>query len=69
MAGLVLGETPAGGLLRAVMAAAEWSEVAFAGATTLVIGDGVVEVAVDGGAAATGGSAGALTHDDEVAQR
>jgi hypothetical protein len=54
---LRLFEVPALGLFTAVVVAAQRGQVAFAGAAALVIGDGVVEVALRRGASATGSAA------------
>ena len=69
MAGLVVGEVPAGGLLTSVVPAAERGAVAFAGPAARVVGGGVVDVAAAGGAAAAEGGAGPLPGFDEVPQR
>ena len=52
-----LFEVPALGLFTAVVVTAQRGQVAFAGAAALVIGDGVVEVALRRGASATGSAA------------
>src|SRR5215469_17920454 len=67
-AGLWLGDVPSGCLFDFVVPAAEGGEVAFAGDPALVVGGGVVEVAVFGGAAAAGVGAGAVPDLDQVPQ-
>ena len=66
-AGFCFLDVPAGGLLAAVVAAAGWVQVALAGGP-LGVGDGVVEVAVDGLGAAAGGGAGGGAGADQVLQ-
>ncbi|HYK67122.1 MAG TPA: hypothetical protein VEV45_04190, partial [Streptosporangiaceae bacterium] len=66
VAWLVLGEVPAGCLLGAVVSPAQGGEVAFAGPAAVVVGGGVVEVALAGGAAAAGEGAAPLPDGDQV---
>ena len=64
-AGVGLGDVPARGLLDPVMTAALRVEVALVGGAVRV-GDGVVEVAVDGLGVAGGGGAGLVAGADQV---
>ena len=57
---------PAGGLLGLVVAAAQRVQVAFAGASALMVGDGVVVIATGGRAAAAGIAAAGAADLDQV---
>src|SRR6266481_10173967 len=59
-------EVPAWGLLGAVMPAAGGGEVAFTSGAALVPGEGVVDIALNCGAAAAGGAAAPLPDGDQV---
>src|ERR1700722_2063818 len=59
-------DVPAGGLLGLVVRAAQRMQVAETGPAALVVGDGVVEVAAFGVAAAAGRGAGGLSDLDQV---
>ena len=57
---LWLLEMPAGGLLGPVMPTAQWGQIAFARSSAPIVSKGVVIVAAERRAAATGERAGAL---------
>lgn len=61
-----MGDAPSRGLLGLMVPTAEWSQVAFASAAAILVGNGVVEVAVFGRAAAAGVGARALPDLDQV---
>jgi hypothetical protein len=60
-------DAPAGGGLFSVVAAAEQGEVAWAGGAAVVVRDGVVGVAVPGGASASGEATSAVALFDQSA--
>src|SRR5450631_4394401 len=67
-AGCDLFQVPSFGLLAAMVMTAQRGQVAFTRAATVVVGDGVVQVAAGGRAAAAGGRAGGGAGPDQVLQ-
>jgi len=61
-----LGQSPAGGLLGAVMSPTAGATVALARPAALVVGDRVLEIAGHGGAATSRSNAGDLPYLDQV---
>src|SRR5689334_18836562 len=60
-------EGPGGRLFDLVVLPAQGRQIARAGPAALAVGDGVVDITADGGAAAAGGRAGAVAGFDQVA--
>ena len=65
---LGLGEVPAGALLEAMVGPAAGAEIAVAGPSALVMGNGVIEVGTVGGLAACRGPAGLVPGCDKFAE-
>ena len=68
VAGLGLGECPAGGLLEVMVVPADGTKIAFTGPPAEVVGDRMIQIAGGGGAAAAGPRTGRLPYFDDVAE-